>query len=155
MTEQLTDYYEIDSQFFRNWWAAEYVRERSSLVALDLGYRRTRTLTTDELWDMADEAGAEGISVGALRSFRRVDLIMEAVDADTDESCYIAVEISFTVNGRDTERAIRNAGFLSRFTGRRALAVVSGMRKDDRVDPEIAAGNVVWYEIEDEDLETE
>ena len=40
-----------------------------------------------------------------LESFRRADSIMEATDK-AGESSYIAVEISFAVNGRDTDRAI-------------------------------------------------
>ena len=58
-----------------------------------------------------------GIANSELRSFRFADLIVEARDG-SGESCYMAVEISFTANGRDTSRAIRNAEFLKRFTSR-------------------------------------
>ena len=39
-----------------------------------------------------------------LRSFRRADVIMEARNPKelNGETCYIAVEASYTVNGRDT-----------------------------------------------------
>ena len=43
-----------------------------------------------------------------LRSFRLADLILEETDPQ-GASCYVAVEVSFTVNGRDSRRALRNA----------------------------------------------
>ena len=43
------------------------------------------------------------------------DLIVEVTDSD-GEVCYVAAEASYTVNGRDTERAIRNAGLLTKLT---------------------------------------
>ncbi len=147
--------FEQDMAFFRSRHASEMVRDQSRRVAREAGYRRVRTLTTDDLYDMVDEADTEGISVSALRSFRAADLIMEAEKADTGAPGFVAVEISYTVNGRDTERAIRNADFLKRFTSKDAVAVVAGVRKDDRIDPDIAAGNVAWFPVEVEDLATE
>ncbi len=147
--------FEQDMAFFRSRHASEMVRDQSRRVAREVGYRRVRTLTTDDLYDMVDEADTEGISVSALRSFRAADLIMEAEKADTGVPGFVAVEISYTVNGRDTERAIRNADFLKRFTSKDAVAVVAGVRKDDRIDPDIVAGNVAWFPVEVEDLATE
>ena len=88
------------------------------------------------------------------RSFYSADLIMEAAGQD-GETCYIAVEISFTANGRDTRRAIRNAAFLTRFTGKRAYAVVAGMYKDNRIQSTIESGDVFWFQLDAEDLEVE
>jgi hypothetical protein len=67
-----------------------------------------------------------------MRSFRLADLVMEVANPD-GETAYVAVEISFTVNGRDVTRAVRNAGFLSRFTGRPARVAVAGARLDERI----------------------
>ena len=147
--------FEDDMARFRSRHASEVVREQSDIIADELGYQKIRTLTRHDLLQMVNAADTEGISAGDLRSFRRADLIMEAIENSTGESCYLAVEISFTVNGRDTTRAIRNAAFLSRFTGLRAFPIVSGLRKDDLVNSELSAGNVSWFEVEDEDLETE
>lgn len=147
--------FEQDMAFFRSRHASEMVRDQTRRVAREVGYRRVRTLTTDDLYDMVDEADTEGISVSALRSFRSADLVMEATKTDTGECGYVAVAISYTVNGRDTERAIRNADFLKRFTSRDAIAVVAGVRKDDRIAPDITAGNVAWFPVEVEDLTTE
>ena len=146
--------FEVDMGRFRARHASEVVRGRSGILAGDLGCKRVKTLSEEDLMDMVRAADTSGIPVNDLRSFRRADLVMEAVRLDTGESCYIAVEISHTVNGRDTSRAIRNAGFLRRFTGKDALAVVAGVRKDDRVDEDIAANGVAWHELDDEDMGT-
>ena len=146
--------FEEDMGRFRARHASEIVRSQSGILAGDLGFKRVKTLSADDLMDMVRAADTSGIPVNDLRSFRRADLVMEAVRLDTGASCYIAVEISYTVNGRDTSRAIRNAGFLRRFTGKDALAVVAGVRKDDRVDEDIAANGVAWHELDDEDMGT-
>ena len=116
--------------------------------------RRTKTLSREDLWDLIDSADTSGIPTNELRSFRRADLVMEATD-QAGETCYIAVEISFTVNGRDTTRAIRNAEFLTRFTDKRAYAAVSGVHRDNRVQDSIESGDVFWYEMDRGVLEPE
>ncbi len=128
--------------------------EEASTIARDLGLRRTKTLARDDLWDLTDRADTTAIDSADLRSFRRADLIMEAAD-ESGETCYIAVEISFTANGRDTTRALRNADFLTRFTGRSAYAVVSGLRRDDRIRDSIDSGAVFWHQLDPEIMEAE
>ena len=71
------------------------------------------------------------------------------------EECYVAVEVSYTANGRDTARAVRNAQFLTRFTGRRAHAVVAGLRFDDRIRPSVKSGEVSWFQLDPEVLEVD
>ena len=128
--------------------------EEASTIARDLGLRRTKTLTRDDLWELTDRADTTAIDRADLRSFRRADLIMEATD-EAGAPCYVAVEISFTANGRDTTRALRNAEFLTRFTNRRASAVVSGLRRDDRINDSIDAGAVFWHQLDPEIMEVE
>ena len=147
--------FEHDMALFRSRHVSEMVREQTRRLAREVGYRRVRTLTADDLYDMVDEADTDDISLSALRSFRSADLIMEVEKTDSGDLGYIAVENSYTVNGRDTERAFRNADFLRRFTGKDAVAVIAGVRKDDRVNSDIAAGNVFWHQVEVEDLTTE
>ena len=121
--------------------------EHATVAAREMGLRRTKTLAPDDLWDMVDSVDTSGISTDDLRSFRRADLIMETVDPE-GETQYVAVEISFTVNGRDTSRATRNAEFLTRFTGKRSHAVVSGIELDDRVRVMTDSGEVFWYQLD-------
>ena len=80
-------------------------------------------------------------------SFTKADFVAEAVD-ESGEMRYIAVEASYTVNGRDTDRAIRNAGILTQLTGKAAHAVVAEYRVDDRQRPVIESGEVFWHELE-------
>ena len=147
--------FERDMGRLRAWHAAVIARDQSDIIAEDLGCEKIRTLSIGDLIRMARAADTTGVLANDLRSFRLADLIMETVRYDTRETCYIAVEISYTVNGRDTRRAIRNAGLLRDFTGEDAFAVVAGVRKDDRVDADIAANRVMWYALDDEDMETE
>jgi len=67
----------------------------------------------------------------------------------------VAAEVSYTVNGRDTDRAIRNAGLLTQFTGRPAFAVVAGLRHDRRIKKRLEAGEVSWYQLDPQTLEVE
>ncbi len=124
------------------------------IIARDLNLRRTKNLTQEELLDLIDAADTSGIHVGDLRSFRVADLIMEARAVD-GTICYVAVEISYTANGRDTRRAIRNAKFIARFTGKRSFAVVSGLHRDDRIQDSIESGEVFWHQLTPEQLEAE
>ena len=128
--------------------------EDAAIIARVMGLRHTRTLSREELWDLTEAADTTDIAPNALRSFRRADLVIEATD-QAGAPCYIAVEISFTVNGRDTSRALRNAEFLTRFTGRPAHAAIAGVYQDDRIQPNVESGAVFWYQLEPADLEAD
>ena len=123
-------------------------------IASDLGLRRTKNLTRDEVWELTESVDTSGIPTNELRSFRRADLIVEATDKN-DEVCYVAVEISFTANGRDTVRAIRNAEYLNRFTGKRTYAAVAGLDRDNRVNEIFESGRAFWYQLDPDHLEVE
>ncbi len=129
------------------------IRE-ASIIAEDMGFQRMKTLTQDDLGALLAHADTSGIPTNELRSFRRADLIIEATDSN-GATCYIAVEISFTVNGRDTTRACRNAAFLTKFTGDRSYPAVAGLRRDDRIHDLIDSGEVFWYQLDAEVLEAE
>ncbi len=124
------------------------------IIARDLNLRRTKNLTQEELLDLIDAADTSGIHVSDLRSFCVADLIMEAQAVD-GTICYVAVKTSYTANGRDTRRAIRNADFMTRFTGKRSFAVVSGLYRDDRIQDSIESGEVFWHQLTPEQLDAE
>lgn len=109
-------------------------REQSHAIVVMLGLRRQLYLHSNEIIDLARHQNTTDISAGDLSSFSRADLIMEATDA-AGELHYVAVKVSFTADARDTRRAIRNAGYLTRFTGRPAHAVVAAFRKDREINP--------------------
>ena len=134
--------------------ARDAALREASIIAEDMGFQRTKTLTQDDLGVLLARTDTSGIPTNELRSFRRADLVIEATDQN-GATCYIAVEISFTVNGRDTTRALRNAEFLTKFTGDRSYPAVAGLRRDDRIHGLIESGEVFWYQLDAEVLDAE
>ena len=145
---------ENDLSYLKGSHARYAALEDAAVIAEEMGLEYIRSLTRLELYRMVQNADTTGIPSNALNSFRHADLIMEAVNP-AGETCYIAVEISFTADERDTSRAIRNAGFLTRFTGREAHSAVAGVYQDNDIQPQIAAGAVFWHHLLREDMEAE
>ena len=112
-------------------------------IAYDMGLEFVRTLSSDELRDMAGNTLPRDVG----RSFRNADLVMEATDG-TNIS-YIAMEVSFTANLRDCDRAIRNAGLITRFTGKPAQAAMASVRNDREATEAVESGAVYWHPLED------
>ena len=126
--------------------AKSVAKEEADIIANSLGLRLTRLLTGQEVGELALGQDAADIPRNELLSFRRADIVMEAADFD-GAPCYVAVEVSYTVNGRDTTRAVRNADMLTRFTGKPARAVVAGLQIDDRVRSDVESGAIFWHEM--------
>ena len=126
--------------------AKSVAKEEADIIANSLGLRLTRLFTGQEVGELALGQDAADIPRNELLSFRRADIVMEAADAD-GAPCYVAVEVSYTVNGRDTTRAVRNADMLTRFTGKPARAVVAGLQIDDRVRSDVESGAIFWHEM--------
>ena len=128
---------------------ADYARRNAVneafIIALDMGFRLLRSLASSDLWTICQAGDATGISANALRSFYRADLVLEVVDGN-DAIHYIAVEVSYTADERDTGRALRNAGYLARFTGRPAHAAIASVRNDHRIQPLIDGGEIYWHQ---------
>ncbi len=139
---------------FRGNHARDATVRRSLVIALRMGLQRERVLTDDDLMTMVKTADTRDITPSAIESFVSADLVMEATDGD-GQTFYIAVEISYTANRRDTGRAIRNAELLTRFTGRPARAAVASVRNDPEIADLIGGGQMYWHEIRDRDLEPE
>jgi DNA-binding transcriptional MerR regulator len=117
------------------------------LLARALGLTIKKVLAPEEVASLAESSDTTDILPNDLNSFIRADFIIEASDSSR-KPCYIAIEASFTINGRDTHRAMRNAGYLTRFTGDPSHAVVSGVHIDDRVIGLTQSGEVFWYQLD-------
>ena len=108
---------------------------------------------------------------GALRSFRRPDLIAGvkhlAAEEDAEPEYYIAMEASYIVDEEDLVRATDNARIIRHVTGRPAYPVVAGVQLKDGLDEEmrqriydnveqfIQAGEpeaAYWHRLDSEDL---
>lgn len=141
----------VDVGYLKGHRARDVAIYQAPIIARSMGLRRVRNLTPEDLLDITDNADTSAITRDELHSFHIADLIMEATDAQ-GKPCYIAVEVSFTVNGRDTNRALRNVRYLRSFTGEDAYAAVVGVHKDDRVQETLDAGEVFFYELPMSDL---
>ena len=122
-------------------------REIANIVE-DLGKIWVRNLGREEIYALERAANIQGIPRGHLRSYRGADIIAEALEPDDDASCYVVVEASYTANGRETTRAIRSAGLLSRFSGKPAYPIIAGVRVDNETREAIDAGEIQYYELE-------
>ena len=129
-------------------------RSAADAIAEKQGLELIAILGRQELGAMLRSSDTHGISKDDLESFRLADMVLRATGPDGAE-CYVAVEVSFTANGRDTRRAVRNAEYLTRFTGRRAYAVVAGQRFDDRIRAAVKSGAVAWFELHQRLLEVD
>lgn len=125
--------------------ARNVAERRVGLIARSLGLRDRRLLSGADLFDLARNADAPMHS-NEIQSYVEADLVFEAED-DRGGVEYVAVEVSYTANGRDTARAMRNAALITRFTERPCRPVVASLRIDDRIADAIEAGRVSWYRL--------
>lgn len=138
----------------RGWFARLNAAEFAPVIAWEMGMSFVRSLSRGELSQMAQQAIRDGISRDSLKSFINADVIIEATQAD-GSTCYIAVEASYTAEHRDADRALRNAGYMTRFTGLQAHPTIVSVRNDRELSPDILQGNVFWYPIPDQFWEPE
>ena len=124
---------------------------RAFSIARSVGLSQPKVLTDEDIWNIADGADTSAISANDLHSFREADLIIQAQD-DDGRTCHVAVEISYTLAGNDTSRAIRNAQYLRDFTRNPAYAVVAGMRANNRAQSDIDSGKATWFRLRPRDL---
>ena len=122
------------------------------LIARSMGLRQRRILDGGELFDLARAAGAD-MSDDGIRSYVQADLVFEA-ENEQGGTEYVAVEVSYTANGRDTARAMRNAGFLAGFTGVACRPVVASLHVDDRIEDLVDSGRIAWYRMPRRALES-
>ena len=119
-------------------------------MACDMGLEYVRTLSKGDLARMAQNAlDQESLRErrDQLRSFRNADLIIETKDGAATK--YVAIEISFTADHRETDRAARNAELLTEFTGAAAVPAVASVRNDKYVERIIELGDIYWHPLED------
>ena len=122
-------------------------------IARIVNCRLQEQLNDDDLYDLTANNDTTGITPEDLKSFENADIVLRASHRDTGEIHYIAVEASFTGGEDDTRRALRNARYLTRFTGQPAHAVVAALRLTPEAEEAIRQGDVTWYETERRHLE--
>ena len=144
------DRMEGDNAFLKGREAQTVARNQAVLIAHDLGLEYVRILTETDLFRISRQAEGS-LPANELRSFRRADFVIEAVQ--DSETVYIPVEVSFTGDHRDSDRALRNAELLSRFTGKPAVATLASFRNDRHVAGLVESGALQWYEMDQKYLD--
>ena len=120
-------------------------------IADDLSLEYVRTLSRVELVTISRALTDSDITTGDRRSFRDADLMIEAADGAT--TVYVAVEISYTADRRDSDRAERNARYLAQHMNLPAHAAVASVRNDRELQDLIDAGNIHWHQLAERDLQ--
>ena len=124
----------------------------AAIIAMRMGMEFVRVLTTIDLIHMANEM-PNVVPPERLESFAKADLVIEGRVGDATH--YNAVEISFTGQESDAERATSNARFIQQLTGCPANPMVASVRYNPSLKDRIDAGRLFWYEIPIRDLEPE
>ena len=142
--------------------AAQAARQDAEFFAAIMGLEWQSTLKRIDvlrIWQAAERNRlTDDISSQNRTSFLNPDIIMEATDKNG--KCYVAVEISYTAGSNDTRRAIRNARYLTQFTGDPAYVAVAGVSKDSEIESVIIEDNpqpfdfnrdpkVFWLQLDD------
>jgi hypothetical protein len=137
------DRMEGDSGTLKGYWARNTAVSDAAGIAQDMGLEFVRTLTASDLMEMSRNQ----LDRETGRSFRRADLVIETTKEGAQE--YVALEVSYTADQRDSGRALRNAGLLTRFTGRKATAGVASVRNTHEVEQLVESGELYWHPLED------
>ena len=124
----------------------------AAIIAMRMGMEFVRVLTSADLIQMAKEA-PNVVPSERLESFAKADLVIEGRVGDATH--YNAVEISFTGQESDAERATTNARFIQQLTGCPANPMVASVRYNPSLKDRIDSGRLFWYEIPIRDLEPE
>ena len=114
----------------------------------DMGFEHRHTLTRDEVRQLVSSSDRTGLPIPDLRSFRRADFIVEVAN-ESGQIGYVVAEASFTVDERDVTRAVRNAEYMTRFTGLPGWSAVMGVHRVNDVADAINSGQVYWFEIDE------
>ena len=129
----------------------DIVRNDAALIASDMGFVWEKSLAQSDLRRLMENQDVSDLPRDEVRSFHRADLVMQVADAEGARR-YIAVDASFTVNGRDSRRALRNTELLTELP---ASGAVAGVRYDWKLKESVEEEQLYWYEIPSEDLQAE
>ena len=132
--------------------AGRIAREMADDIAEQLGYEIAQQLNSNDLRNMLRGSTANDIPAGVRRSFYVADLVAKVQDQDGNQ-LFMAVEASYTADERDTQRAVRNAELISRFTGMTAVPVVASLENDHAVQQLVEDGHVQWFQFQSRDLQ--
>ena len=126
----------------------------SEANGLDLVYSSVETLNQNARVQLVDNRQFAALPLATRRSYAKADVIIRAATSD-GSTFYIAVEASYTCDGRDTTRAMSHSRLLTQFTGKQAFPAIAGVRLDRTIQPLLDSGDIFWYPVEEEEMEPE
>ena len=132
--------------------ARNAVLRNAALVADGLGCQLISEVPQGIILGFSRLAASNNEPSDDVKSFQQADLVLYVSD-DQGVPCYLAVEASFTVAGRDIDRAMRNARYLTQYTGLRAEPVVAGLEVLPEAQERIDKGEAWLHRIERRDLQ--
>ena len=123
-------------------------------IADEFGFRFIAAMPQTTVIEFAKMANSLGEEEGQIASFKNADMVMHVLD-DKGQPAYVAIEASFTVDSNDVTRAVRNAGYLTQFTGLPAFPAVAGIAVMPEAQEEIDTAGVFFYKISPGELQSE
>ena len=123
------------------------VERRFALIADEMGMEPVRLLDEREMLRLSrSETALREYDVSERESFRNCDLMIEADSPDEGE-CYIAVQVSYTVDHGDIDRAIDHAEMMTRITGKPAHSAAAGAGRSGVTESRMESGSVHWHRL--------
>ena len=123
-------------------------------IADAFGFQFIATMPQTTVIEFAKMAKTRGENDGRIASFKNADLVMHVLD-DKGRPAYVVIEASFTVDSNDVARAVRNAGYLTEFTGLPAFPAVAGVAVMPEAEAEVNTAGVFLYKISPGELQSE
>ena len=117
------------------------------IIAIEMDLDPVRMLDPAEIFRMSrSEILKRKYDEDARKSFGQCDLMIEATGPN-EEECYIAVQVSYTVDHRDIQRAIDHAEMMTYATGKPAYAVVAGVERSGVTESRLESGSIHWHRL--------
>ena len=123
-------------------------------IADEFGFQFIAAMPQTTVIEFAKMAKALEEEKGQIASFKNADMVMHVLD-DTGQPAYVAIEASFTVDSNDVTRAVRNAGYLTQFTGLPGFPAVAGVAVMPEAQAEVDTTGVFLYKISPGELQSE
>ena len=143
-----------DIALVRGGHARNAMRQNLYRIADEFGFEFISEVPQAAIIGFSKVVTAQGEAANEAESFRNADMVMNVRDADGHPG-YVALEASFTVNGNDVRRAVRNADYLHQYTGLPCYAAVAGVQVLPDAQMEVDDGKALLYRIRARELQSE
>ena len=134
--------------------ARNAMRQNLARVADEFGFDFISEVPQAAVIGFSKVATAQSEAANEAESFRNADMVMNVMDS-AGNAAYVALEASFTVNGNDVRRSVRNAAYLRQYTGLPCHAAVAGVEVLPEAQDAVDAGQVLFYRIPARELQSE